>query len=1039
MNSSSGETTVGMDESSGVNGTARWRRFGDYELQEEIARGGMGVVYRARQVSLQRTVAVKMILRGELATAADVQRFRTEAEAAAGLDHPHIVPIYEIGAHEGQHYFSMKFIEVGTPSRGKRNQREAARLVARVARAVHHAHQRGILHRDLKPANILIDAAGEPHVTDFGLAKRVEGDQEQTQTGAIVGTPSYMPPEQATGARVLTTAIDVYALGAVLYEWLTGKPPFRGATPLDTLRQVVDQEPVPPQSMDATIDRDLEVICLKCLEKNPAQRYGSAEAVADDLQRWLSGEPIQARRISYWERSCKWARRHPAVAALTALILAVVILAFGLVAWKWRDESIARTDAASKAIAEEKAKNRAITALAAEATAKINAQRAREQAEASLYFNQVALAHSEWHAGNVGRAEELLDRCPVARRGWEWHYLKRVCHRDRFTLHGHKNLVNCVAYSPDGRLLASGSHSKKVRIWDATSGTFIRELTGHKDIIRGVAFSSQGKWLATASDDGAVMLWDVASGKLLHKPLTGHTESVCCVVFSPDDKLVVSGSNRNVSTMKPGTVKIWGTASGQEVHTFPGYSGTGWPGPVHSVAFRSDGERLALACGSRIRIVDTASWQELQSLPVQGSDVLSLAFSPNGKQLASCNLDGAVKVWDLERGVEHRIWWHGNAVRGVAFSADGRLLASASEDQTVVVWDIAKGKAAHVLRGHKRYVQAVAFCSKRPEVASASFDGTVKVWDLTAAHEALVVQTHIGTGLRTYLAFSPDSQLLACAAGNHLRLSQLPGGKERWRKVIPGLSARQVAFSTNGTTLAVADGDGLISLRNAFSGEEMFRIPAHTGPTATVAFSPDGRHLASGGNDRMIHIWDASTGKRLHSLAGHRMPVACLAYSPDGQRLASGAGVEHANGEFKLWDVWGGTELGEQKQRQFVHTVAFSPDGDRLATACGAGPVHLWSLRPKDRLDESTKPIVTFSGHSDYVRSVAFSSNGQRLVSGGDDNTVRIWDALSGEPTLTLRGHSSWVSVVAFSPNGRYIASCELGGVIKVWDGGPWE
>jgi tRNA A-37 threonylcarbamoyl transferase component Bud32 len=312
------------------------RSFGDYELLEEIARGGMGVVYKARQTRLNRIVALKMILAGQLASAADIQRFYTEAEAAANLEHPGIVPIDEIAQHEGQHYFSMALVEgralAEVIKEGPLPAREAARIVRAVALAVQHAHERGIIHRDLKPQNVLLDRQGQPKVTDFGLAKK-SGDSQLTASGAIVGTPSYMPPEQAAGHKTVGPAADVYSLGAILYSLLTGYPPFQAPTTMDTLLLVLEQEPVPPRRHNPQVPVDLETICLKCLQKQPGQRYTSALALADDLGRWLEGRPILARPATWAERLVKWARRRPAVAALAVLgVLAPVsLLVLGLI------------------------------------------------------------------------------------------------------------------------------------------------------------------------------------------------------------------------------------------------------------------------------------------------------------------------------------------------------------------------------------------------------------------------------------------------------------------------------------------------------------------------------------------------------------------------------------------------------------------------------------------------------------------------------------------------------------------------------------
>ncbi len=576
----------------------RIRYFGDYEIAGEVARGGMGVVFRARQLSLNRTVALKMILAGQLANETEVQRFRAEAEAAAGLDHPGIVPVYEVGQHEGHHYFSMGFVEgeslADRLAGGPLTARDSGTLLVQVAEAIEFAHRRGVIHRDIKPANILIDRSGQPRVTDFGLARKVQGDSGLTASGQIMGTPSFMAPEQARGERGgVGPPADVYSLGATLYCMVTGRPPFQAATAIETVLMVISEEPVPPRRLNASVPRDLETIALKCLRKDPGRRYASAGALALDLRRYLRGEPIVARPVGAIERAVKWVKRRPVVSGLIGLSTAALAsLIVGGIWFDWRVRSGNRALASS---------NRELGNTNRRLAASLDETRLqRERAMRNLYGADMDRATRAIDAGFTSRATELLAGYESPEpglpdlRGFEWFYLKSRCSgRMRSIAAG--GPVACMALSRDGRLVAAALGSNMpdktmtLHIWEIASGRVLQTLEGHRGAISRIAFAPDASRVASAGRDGTVRVWDTKSGQAT-LVFRGHEGTLGGVAFHPDGRRIGScgGETGPLAFASGGQVKLWNCESGQELVKFEGHKGF-----VSLVAFSPEGAHLA--------------------------------------------------------------------------------------------------------------------------------------------------------------------------------------------------------------------------------------------------------------------------------------------------------------------------------------------------------------------------------------------------------------------------------------------------------------
>jgi WD40 repeat protein/tRNA A-37 threonylcarbamoyl transferase component Bud32 len=1001
-----GETTTLADTVSVVE--RGFPKTAGYEILGELGRGGMSVVYKARQLRPGRIVALKTLL--DCAEAERRARFLAEADAIARLQHPNIVQIHEVGQVNGVPFLSLEFMGGGTLAKRLGGQpeppRRAAALLEKLAQAVHYAHQSGVVHRDLKPANVLLTDDGTPKITDFGLAKQERPDL--TATGAVIGTPSYMSPEQAVGDnRSVGPAADVHGLGAILYEMLTGRPPFQGASVLDTLEQVRSQEPVSPSALQAGTPRDLCTICLKCLRKEPRRRYASAAALAADLRRFLDGQPIAARPVGALESGWLWARRRPTAAALAVVSGMMALALVGAVTGLFYNGRL--QDALDKA---ERARD--------------DETKARRSEQRASYYHRLTLANNSLLEGNFAKVFRMLDECPEEQRGWEWSYLRRLCFPELRDLHPPGGSSNGVAFSPDGRRVAAAvgrEGSVTVRVWDVADGrerlTLPTEvLTTDMGVIWETSFSPDGTRLATALGEDTARIWSARSGQQL-LTLKGHEDRVVAIAYSPDGTLIATAS-------LDGTVRTWDAGNGNPLRTFP--MGGGKENTVASVAFSPDGHQLAEAGagGPEVSIWDVAEGKKKQTLKGLTFGVHSIAYSPDGRRLAAGGQDRTVKIWDCETGqVPQSLEPHDEIIWRVAFSTDGGRLAAACGGGTVKLWDLVDGHEAATLRGHGGTTLSVAFEPDGFRLASAGSDGSVRLWDVTAPPEPMVFRGHQE---RTRLvAFHPDgTRLAASGLDGTVRLWDVATGEELLTLWGHRKAATGVAFSPDGLRLATTDFESGIWIWDAATGRLVKTLGCPGKEVRGIAYRPDGRVLASG-DEAGIHFWDVEHGRLLFSLQGHKGHIKAVTFSPDGRRLASAS----FDRTVRIWDC--ATRREEhclRGQIGEVHEVSFSPDGTRLAAASGDETLCLY--------DASSGEVVwRRHGHTSGVNGVAFSPDGRRIATNSFDRTVRVWDAATGEEVISLAGHTAGGLRLAFSPDGTRIASTSHDRTVRLWDARP--
>lgn len=999
------------------------RFFGDYELLTEVGRGGSAVVFKARQFGLNRVVALKLLASGPVASRDFIHRFHTEASAAARLEHPHIVPIYEFGEHEGNHFLAMRYCEGGTLreriAHSRPSPEEAARLLIAIASAVDFAHRHGILHRDLKPANILLDAEGKPFVSDFGLARVLAEDSSLTLTHSILGTVAYLSPEiAAAGAASATTASDIYGLGCILYELLAERPPFLKSTLAATLRAIGDENPVRPREGNAAVPLDLETICLKCLEKDPGKRYRSAQFLAEDLQRFLNNEPISARPITRRARLMCWSRRNPALALAyaVALLLFIIILA------------------ASPLIAYQFSRARNAESIA------------RYRAEQNAYSSDMLLTQLALDDNRIGEARTLLERYKPRPsrssllstslehdlRGWEWHYYLEQTKGNELRILGKHatSIVTAVGFLPDGDRAWSAGRDGTVRIWHVPTGQQVQLLPQDGPVVD-AASSPDGRWLVTICGSGLapaahpMRLWDLATGGV-DSVLSTNRFPRKVTKFSPDSRLLA------YEEVGDG-IHLFDLVTRGETALLPGFRSKIAP---LGFDFSSSAPMLAY-CGSpngEIHLWNYVARTNVGLLVGHTNVVQTLCFFPDGQRLVSAALDGTLRVWDIaERKELLKVQLPKIDVWPVIVSPQGDLLAFIDETEQVKVLDAATGKLHHELRGMQGSVNAVAFSLDGQTIMASGGDEAVRLWPRDPAPPRGNRIKPLPPGL---LLTANRSELFSLSsAGNHLItiFTNATFGVLDTRTLtdvtrcdLPGTNVLQEAISPDGRRAALATlNKGGVSLflwdiqSNKATWTVQLGEPISAG---RMAFSRDGTRLAFPAWPN-LRLYEVKSGREIgtfdfrdtynYDIAGG------TTFSRDGQRLA----IANYSGWMLAWDLAEGALLAKNRVAETILTSAvFSRDGSTVFT----GGNGLRSLQVH-RLKNGVAPSALDSGLGGVI-ATAISDDGKTLAV-AESQDIALWSVESWHRVGRLRGHRHEVRALAFRDDGALVSASydELG------------
>lgn len=1070
-------------------GSQRVNYFGDYELVTEVARGGMGVVYKARQVNLNRIVALKMILAGQLASAEDVRRFYQEAESAARLEHPGIVPIFEVGQHEGQHFFSMGYVDgpnlAQVIAEGPLTANDTAAIVLLVTEAIAFAHDRGVIHRDLKPANVLLarpdDATQavhlaaetgrvlryrtcQPKVTDFGLAKRTgAGADRLTGTGQILGTPSYMSPEQASGRSVeIGVASDVYSLGAILYAALTGHAPFQADCAAQIVRQVLECEPVPPRQLNPAIPRDLETICLKCLEKDPRKRYDTARGLADELRRFLGGEPICARRISRAEHLWRWCRRKPALAGFWGLC-ALVLLAASIggpllalyeqeVAQRQIELRQAADVANAQAIADKSEAERLRRVAQDErAAVEVESRRAQQNLVATQFLlGKIARGRGDtaealsWYLQaylNAPEGDRNRDSARNLIGAWGGGL--------RHTL-VHDSGVHALAVSGDGRVLMSGYFGSQTRLWDLSTGQPRGNPQSHAGDVVSAEISPDGIFALTGDWEGA-KVWNVATGELRY-PMLAHEvreDTVVGPVISPD--------GRTIATRSPFEgVRLWDAKTGHPRGESMPHGEFVW-----RMLFSPDSQWVASLGGSAARIWEVETGKPVGEPLRQISD---LAFHPHDPIVAVCRQDGQLLLREFVTGKELAELTNDTPLHSVQFDQTGRHLLTMSSAVATLWRDAATDQPKRSVLNHGRGLFAASFSPDGKSLLTAGHS-LLRIWQVDTQNplwerSSLSDDGRWRANRLKSASFGPDSRsVLVRTENNTANVFAASNGQllAREQKVLTA------DFTADGTALVVGGGEGWVRVRELQIGPRHTTVPIPTdiGSVHAVAFSPDGR-LAVLTGSQGAQLCHPDTWEPIGGVLPHEWPVTAAVFSPDSRTLVTSQLGERKSitsshpGQLRFWESATGLPIGEPiALTSSAWTLVFDATGETLLAGSSLVDMRTRKLTPIDPFD----PKAATHSVAHLVRSLpspvpklwdatrdgpvrirmplekcflaTLLPDGRRLLTTGQDGNTRLWDAETGTPL----GPSFQVvgTPRERTPDGRFVLFGSMD-TLRLWD-----